>query len=176
MKRATWGYLGLLCWASGMMFCLQWYSQKQITAFDPSFLLQAAASTASFDQTLYTALVSAGIQGASLVHFESSAPCYCNQLSRPHYDVLSQRLAAEGYHHQRVNIDDHPALAAIIPSVPALAVVDENHQLRYLGPYATGYGCFTGRTLVGRIESLGKAEHPVGTAVMADAQGCFCQV
>ena len=74
----------------------------------------------------------------------------------------------------RLNIEDVPELQNIIPAVPTLIVVDELNHLRYLGPYATGYGCFTGKDLVDQVVSYSRQSPYTGAVINADAEGCFC--
>ena len=71
-------------------------------------------------------------------------------------------------------MEDVPELAALIEAVPALIVLDKQAQLRYLGPYATGYGCFTGKNLVEQVVSYTTQLPYNGAVINADASGCFC--
>ncbi|MEC8788091.1 MAG: DUF6436 domain-containing protein, partial [Pseudomonadota bacterium] len=45
---------------------------------------------------------------------------------------------------------------------------------RYLGPYATGYGCFTGKNLVEQVVSYTTQLPYNGAVINTDATGCFC--
>ena len=62
----------------------------------------------------------------------------------------------------------------MIPAVPALIILDEHSNLRYLGPYATGYGCFTGKDLVDQIVGYTTQSPYNGAVINTDAEGCFC--
>ncbi len=156
------------------MVALLAYSRFQLRPFDPQQTLAQAASQSDFDQQLTAVLRQQGIENQTLVHLRTSHSCYCETLTAPHQAELAHSLSA--YHQVSLNVDEIPALAHILGTVPALAVIDEVGQLRYLGPYALGYGCITGNTLISWIQKLISAKQFLGATINSDAQGCFCPV
>ncbi|WP_414829297.1 DUF6436 domain-containing protein [Alteromonas sp. H39] len=170
-------YLGwgmLFAWAVAILAGLWLYNSKQIVSFDPDQVLAQAATSMAFDDNLVVELSKQGVQPGSLVHLQTNAACYCNTLTSAHRDTLLSQLHNEGYQATTIDISTIPGLHALLPTFPAIAVIDNNGQLRYLGPYATGYGCFTGETLIDNIVSIARSDYH-GAVVQTEASGCFCQ-
>ena len=166
----------VVVWALGILSLLGFASINQIKPFDPSMLLAQAASNPQFDNDFAEALGQAGVTPGTLVHMVSSGNCYCDKLTEPHRQELSGELANEGYQLQRLSLAEHPALTKFVDHYPALAVVDNAGQLRYLGPYAVGYGCFTGTNLVSQIKQAATSAEYYGASINSDVKGCFCAV
>ncbi|GGW84400.1 DUF6436 domain-containing protein [Alteromonas halophila] len=167
-----WALLSL--WALSLLAGMLLYSQRQLTDFDPSLALSQAAASPTFDAAFVELLKDNGVKPGSIVHLQSDAGCYCNQLTAPHKRQLSARLG-ENYQLKQISLDASPALQNLITAFPAVAIVDKQGVLRYLGPYATGYGCFTGATLVDFIARAATATTSPGAIINAQATGCFCQ-
>ncbi|NVK54385.1 MAG: thioredoxin [Alteromonadaceae bacterium] len=168
--------IAVVAWAVAILAALMLANLDQIKMFDPQMKLAQAASQPNFDQQFTADLSAAGVKPGSLVHIRASQRCYCNTLTEPHQQELSQALAANGYQVTQVSLTEHPQLTQYIDAFPALAVVDKQGKLRYVGPYAIGYGCFTGNNLVAEISQLATASEYFGASVNSDAKGCFCAV
>lgn len=166
----------IVVWALGILSLLGVASVNQIKPFDPSMLLAQAASNPQFDNNFAAALVDAGVAPGTLVHMVSSGDCYCDKLTETHRQELSRELADEGYKLAQLSLAEHPALRRFVDHYPALAVVDNAGQLRYLGPYAIGYGCFTGTNLVSQIKQAATSAEYYGASINSDVKGCFCAV
>lgn len=165
----------LVTWAVLLLLGLMVYSQRQLSFFDPQGILLHASTNATFDETVVRALKNQGITGASIVHVGPKNDCYCDTLTKPHQAQLQAKLRVKGYRATQLNLEHAPELKALISSVPALIIIDSHAQLRYLGPYAIGYGCLTGNTLVEAISQYASARPYPGAIINADASGCFCQ-
>ncbi|MEG3767311.1 DUF6436 domain-containing protein [Alteromonas sp. 14N.309.X.WAT.G.H12] len=170
--KKGWGLLAV--WVAALMVGLWFYGDDKIVPFDPNFSLNRAAASDDFDHQFVDMLKSAGIQPGSLVHIQASTPCYCNTLSNIHQQALLSLLKNDGYQWVTLNIENIPALAPWVPTFPALAVIDMKGKLRYLGPYATGIGCFTGDDLVNDIAAMAKQTQPLGAVINSEAEGCYC--
>jgi hypothetical protein len=167
-------WLLLIVWAGVILTAMLFYGLRQLTWFDPEMRLSQAASQVDFDRDFVALLHHAGVKNHSLIHLQDTQGCYCNKLSLAHQQLLQHSLLDEGYTLTTLNINKHPDIAAVMPSFPALAVIDELGQLRYLGPYSTGYGCFTGDDLVDDITQLIEAPY-YGATINTEAVGCYCQ-
>lgn len=174
MRKHHGKWLLVIIWCLSIMTGLWVYGDFQITPFDPAMKLGQAASQKGFDADIVKAFNTAGITGGTIVHIESDRRCYCNSLSQKHQQSLSDSLAEDGYTFATLALQQHPALRAVIPSFPALALIDHNNQLRYLGPYATGLGCYTGDDLVAIIAALAHNETMPGAVVNSNVEGCYC--
>ncbi|MDC8829587.1 DUF6436 domain-containing protein [Alteromonas gilva] len=166
----------VIVWAVAILGALMVANLDQIKMFDPQMKLAQAASQPEFDQQFAAHLSAAGVGPGSLVHMRASQRCYCDTLTEPHQQELTQALADKGYRVTQLSLTEHSTLRRYIDAFPALAVVDKQGKLRYLGPYATGYGCFTGNNLVAEISQLATATDYYGASVNTDAKGCFCAV
>ena len=161
-------------WATSIMVALLMANGNQLKDFDPDLTLAQAASKQHFDESFADILQDAGIGHGTVVHFTANTRCFCNQLSESHQLEISNTLANSGYGFSTVSISEHPAIGNVINHFPALAVIDKLGKLRYLGPYATGLGCFTGNNLVADIARIATSEQYLGATVNTEARGCFC--
>ncbi|GGF59621.1 hypothetical protein GCM10011338_09830 [Alteromonas lipolytica] len=166
--------IAVVVWAVGILSLLAFASVNQISAFDPEHSLAQAAAQPDFDQRFANELKAAGIAAGTLVHISSAGRCYCDELTESHRDELSAELKQQGYQLAQLSLAEHPAITRFVNHYPALAVVDNAGQLRYLGPYAIGYGCITGKNLVAEIRQLATASRYYGASINSDVKGCFC--
>jgi len=164
----------LIVWAVTLLAAMLVYGQRQLSVFDPEGSLLYASTYPDFDHRVVSLLRNHGITGASIVHVGTQSQCYCEWLTTAHQTQLSNRLDSAQYRIAQVTIETLPALQQLLPSIPALIVIDDNNQLRYLGPYSTGYGCFTGKTLVEEIAAYTTQRPYTGAVINTDAEGCFC--
>lgn len=166
----------LAAWCGSLLSVLWFYGDRQLSPFDPALTLTHAASAPDFDQRFTSILQQQGVKPGSIVHLQTQNPCYCNSLTEAHQRELSALLKNNHYQLQVIHVDEAPQLEALLPAYPALAVVDEYNQLRYLGPYAEGLGCYTGDDLVTQIASVVTAQTYLGATVNTTSEGCFCDV
>lgn len=150
-KGLSWALLAL--WASGLLAAMLVYGQRQLSEFDPDGILLHQSTSPTFDSELTQLLKKSNVPSASIIHIGSSESCYCETLTAPHQTQLLNRLGESQYSVVDIALDSVKGLSNIITTVPALIVIDESYQLRYVGPYATGYGCFTGKNLVDQVVS-----------------------
>lgn len=171
-KRLGWALLFL--WAVGLLTALLVYGQRQLTQFDPNGTLLHRSTSPTFDEDIVSLLKDNGVDAGSIIHVGTTQDCYCKTLTTPHQTQLLNKLKASAYNLKTLNIEEIPALQQLVSTVPALMVVDNHFNLRYLGPYATGYGCFTGKSLVDQVVSYTQTNAYQGAVINADAEGCFC--
>lgn len=170
-KKASW--LLLVLWAIGLLCALLAYGQRQLSDFDPDGELLHRTTAPDFDASLVAILEKQGIQPGSVIHVGTQYRCYCDTLTTPHQTQLTAKLGSN-FRQVRLIVEDVPELATMLEAVPALIVLDKQNQLRYLGPYATGYGCFTGKNLVEQVVSYTTQLPYAGAVINTDATGCFC--
>ncbi|GEA12128.1 DUF6436 domain-containing protein [Alteromonas sp. KUL49] len=172
-KHIAWTLL--ILWASALIAGLVFYGQKQVTPFDPNGVLLHQSTDLAFDKRLVETLQANDISANTVLHVGSEKRCYCETVTEPHQLQLTAVLEEFGYQSQHIAIESFPNLADVITAVPALIVIDGESNLRYLGPYATGLGCFTGQTLIGQITQLATQIDYAGAVINADVEGCFCE-
>jgi len=170
-NKTSWFLLTL--WAVSLLTALLVYGQRQLSAFDPNGELLHRTTAPDFDASLVALLKEQNIDAGSVIHVGTVSRCYCETLTTPHQTQLIKRLGKD-FQQATLNIEDVPALGAMLDAVPALIVLDKQNQLRYLGPYATGYGCFTGKNLVEQVVGYTNQLPYNGAVINTDATGCFC--
>lgn len=163
-----------MIWAASLLVALLLYGQRQLSEFDPDGTLRYESSAPQFDQTLTSLLKELHIKRGSIVHIGTKQRCFCETLSEPHQMQLVKKFQAKAFELVRLNIEEVPQLRRLLSSVPALMIVDKRYRLRYVGPYATGYGCFTGKNLVEQVTQYAQYTPYQGAVINADALGCFC--
>ncbi|WP_218395835.1 DUF6436 domain-containing protein [Alteromonas lipotrueae] len=171
-KKGSWTLL--LVWAISLLSAVLFYSQRQISEFDPNGTLLHQSTSTTFDASLISLLKDYNVPAGSIVHVGTQENCYCDTLTDSHQTQLLNKLGKIGYSGLTLDIENVPELATVLPSVPALIVVDTLYNLRYLGPYATGYGCFTGKDLVDEISGYASSSSHINAVVKTEADGCFC--
>ena len=166
----------LAVWCVSLLSGLWFYGDRQLSPFDPALTLTHAASAPDFDQHFSAILQQLGIAPGTIVHLQTKNPCYCNSLTEAHQRELKALLKNSHYQLKVIHVDETPQLEPFIPAYPALAILDGHNQLRYLGPYAEGLGCYTGDDLVSQIASLVTAPTYLGATINTTSEGCFCNV
>lgn len=171
--KAALGYVLIACWACALLGGMWLYSRTQLSEFDPALQLNSAAAEPGFDERVVEALIAAGATPGSVIHFARRQNCFCETLTQPHRQQLLSALA--GFSAITLDPDNIAFLSAFLSHTPAVAVIDRQRRLRYLGPYAQGYGCMTGRTFVEAIISSVTTRYNPAAVVNSNATGCFCQ-
>jgi len=164
----------LVGWAALLLIGILLYGNRQLVEFDPQGTLLHQSTHPNFDTKITGLLQDYGVEAGSIIHVGSKTSCFCDTLSEPHQSQLLGKLEKNGYSTANLLVQDTPKLAAVLPSTPALIIIDADYKLRYLGPYATGYGCFTGKDLVDEISQYASNQNYTNAVVKSDADGCFC--
>ncbi|MFC4700930.1 DUF6436 domain-containing protein [Glaciecola siphonariae] len=167
-----------------------------LTDFDHDNRLAMQLMSLDFEQRLVERLAKAQtMRGKRIVHIRSSEPCFCESLVASHANKLDALVAKQNTQSNPavndasitnvyyIDLSQHPSLTALVPSTPAIAVINEQEQLVYYGPYAQGSGCFSSAGEVdavirkelmeqrtARSESIGKNS----AVIRAEARGCYC--
>ncbi|MBT1449824.1 hypothetical protein KJ365_02945 [Glaciecola sp. XM2] len=118
----------------------------------------------------------------TLFHITSDDGCFCQNLAKKHMAKLNEIVAGRDFAIKELNISALDAVKAAIPSTPAVAVVNDQNKLIYLGPYSRGSGCFGSNGEVNAIlENATSA--PTDAAqqtylqpaiIVTEARGCYC--
>lgn len=164
----------LFGWAALLLVAILLYGDRQLSEFDPQGTLIHHSTNPGFDSKITHIMRNYGVEANTLVHIVSEKNCYCDTLAAPHQTQLLNKLSTPGYSTITIALAQLPDLAEILSSTPALIIIDSNYKLRYLGPYATGYGCFTGKDLVDEISQYATTSNYFGAVINSDTQGCFC--
>lgn len=105
---------------------------------------------------------------------------------KAHIEKINALVAQTDVQVWVLDVYEHKALKAMVPSTPAIAVIDANEQLLYYGPYSQGSGCFSRYGAVNSVitnKLLTQKEHPMQyrpsadipmTFIQTEAHGCYC--
>ncbi|CCQ11297.1 Secreted protein, containing thioredoxin-like domain [Pseudoalteromonas luteoviolacea B = ATCC 29581] len=167
-----------LIWPSLFLFwltlasCLVYYvSAESVSKFDPNYTLVESSLSPDFDEEFINWLVTqTRIDGRSVVHI-TSQECRCNLVSQRHRESVA-KLAEDHLFNNLYITTDNPHF---VPSTPAIAIIDEQNQLVYFGPYSTGYFCSAGDGIAEPFIN-GSYQANNRATVIADATGCYCHL
>jgi len=175
-QRLLWGIVTL--WFASVLVALFWLLDARLSWFDNQGRLQQQVAHGEVEERLKPLLErTVGDLSAVVVHVFSEG-CPCNWRTRSHQQLIQRRVTERAGRNVELDIAQHEALKAYIPSTPAVIIFDDNEQLIYLGPYADGAFCNTESSFVEALLpqlSAGTAA-PKGGWINTVAKGCYCAV
>lgn len=98
-----------------------------------------------------------------------SANCHCNKLNNEHISSIDKMANSLNFSIKKINVEQ----SDIIPSLPAILVVDEQGKLMYLGPYSQGLSCSKSSSFVETVLNNFKAGYN-SELMVKEAKGCYC--
>ena len=142
--------------------------------FDVNGLLLSNAMDTEFDHR-FTSLIeeTVGTSSGAVVHFTMDN-CFCEYVAERHVTSVKKRASEQGFKNHVITLNSDNRFN--IPSVPAVAVINHNGKLTYLGPYATGTFCSEGEGLVEQYIIDNTENNALGATILTDAQGCYCNL
>ncbi|WP_100642709.1 DUF6436 domain-containing protein [Alteromonas facilis] len=172
MKYHAFWFVGLL-WFALVLLLLGWFATEQLAVFDHNGKLYDKITQ---EDSLVAALTASGAelpQGVKVaIHIEDKQ-CLCQWVATKHIVSVKSLAEAQGFMNLSITLDDIPSLQDWIPSVPAIILLSERHDIVYAGPYSAGMYCSAGNGIVEPY--ITKApDLELGPAVPFDAEGCYC--
>jgi hypothetical protein len=166
-------FTGLIIWVVVVIGGLAYSGLQRQVEFDPEQKFAMAAMSAEFAPSV-TSMMAQQYPALSktVIHIQQ-AGCHCNFSNDIHVDRLDFTLEHSGYRSLHVPASSIPA-GIVLPSLPAIMVFDEQGQLGYFGPYASGYFCSTDTAIVDRFLDNILTNTQLGSAVVSDGYGCYC--
>lgn len=142
--------------------------------FDVNGLLLSNAMDTKFDRR-FTSLIEETLdtRNGAVVHFTMDN-CFCEYVAESHVTSVKKLASEHGFKNHVITLNSTSRFN--IPSVPAVAVINQNGKLTYLGPYATGMFCSEGQGLVEQYINDNTEYNTLGAAILTDAQGCYCNL
>lgn len=144
--------------------------------FDPDGRLYHNANLGGFDDALQRAaseIVSNVGEGGAVLHIEDPR-CPCQVVLARHRKVVSDIAVSKKMTQHAVSYQALSAkLKSIIPSTPAVIVLDAEGRPAYLGPYGEGVSCTAGDSMVEGYMGIAPPRNQ-GTAIPFEAKGCYC--
>lgn len=154
---------------------LLFLSVLKINRFDSNGSLTAEAMDINFDKKFVKAVSSQlGHISGSVIHFEANN-CFCQTVANEHVNAVKTLASEFNLTNHTINLSKDNAFN--LPSVPAVAVINHQGLLTYLGPYSSGMFCAEGDGLVEPYLLNKNPEHSkLGATIITDAKGCYCSV
>lgn len=166
-------YLLVGMWLGCTFFLAAYFIQSRLVPFDPQGQLMEVNQD-KLSASLLFSNQDISLEGkGTLIHIWSS-DCRCNTLALGHKRDVSKQAESDNFHVLDVELDDIPG-SSIIPSTPAVALIDSQGQLAYFGPYSTGLGCGESSGLI--EVALNNLRHGFNPGLIVyEAKGCYCNV
>ncbi len=106
----------------------------------------------------------------TIIHL-TAADCECNKFSEDHVNQIDKIANNFDFNVKKIELVN----SDIVPSVPAIMVVDDTGSLLYLGPYATGLACSSNNSFVETVLNNFDAGYK-SDLIVSQAQGCYCNL
>jgi hypothetical protein len=159
-------------WVLLCFLALLYISKQGKSEFDPQQRLLNSARSPHFDEQFATLVNSVqAINQATIVHFQAPS-CSCNLISQSHRQSVVELAAKNNYTNIELNVTEN--LREFVPSTPAVAILDEQGKLIYLGPYSSGFYCSANEGLVEPF-ILGTTTKMPNAVIISEARGCYCE-
>tara|TARA_R110000744_G_scaffold167365_6_gene284833 strand:- start:36 stop:617 length:582 start_codon:yes stop_codon:yes gene_type:complete len=166
--------IGLISWVGLTIGGLAYWSMQSQRDFDPQQTFASAAMAPEYPQAI-VASMSKQYPGLTktVVHIQQEG-CSCNFSNNIHADRIDYKLDKFQYRSLHVSAISLPS-NIILPSLPAIMIFDEQGELGYFGPYSSGYFCSTNSAIVDRFLDNILLNTHLGSAVISEGYGCYCQ-
>ena len=162
-----------LIWTVSLLLAVLYASSSKLKPFDPNNHLHQAALETKFDELFLRQLQTFESHTVNTVfHFRTDS-CFCQTVAQSHINSVEKLAKRKTFRNIKVDLSLLPELKQYVPSVPAVAVVDKEGRLSYLGPYSSGVYCTQGNGLVEPFIEKKKIQN-LGATVISQSQGCYC--
>lgn len=195
-RKNAWLMALIIVWLLATSAALWWFQSQSVRPFidtEDDVRFWQAQQVNALLQPLLTQLPSPNAQQVTLLYFWNP-DCLCNQLSQRHLDDLLKRFSAEQLrvvavtpanisqtlisefkrlNGERIELMSAPS-SLPLPSSPALALFDAEHQLGYFG--AWGFGALCTVASDDFFPNIVRALQQDGYGPFANVagSGCFC--
>lgn len=170
-SRTLWG-VGVTSWFALCALFLFIIRQDSLSEFDPNGALYTLSMNTGFDSSFTDSLKrEVGDLSLTVVHFENRG-CWCQIVAQPHIESVKSLAKNKGLSNIVVG-EISKSMQSRIPSLPAVAVFDQDENLIYLGPYSSGISCSQNEGIVEPFIGHATRQFPVA-AIVSDAKGCYC--
>ncbi|TMO57943.1 DUF6436 domain-containing protein [Pseudoalteromonas phenolica] len=165
----------LIIWTAGLLLAVLYAASNKAKYFDPQNVLHQSALSLSFDTVFVEALSQYNSElTGSVIHFQRS-DCFCQTVAQSHINSVEKLAENHQFNNVTVTLDEPGILKSLVPSVPAVAVIDKFGKLNYFGPYSSGMFCTEGDGLVEPF--IGKDQSAkTGATVISQSKGCYCNL
>jgi hypothetical protein len=170
-KARRYHYIVFVLWLILIVIAAKYFLFDSLAVFDPQNKL-AQDSTAIISQIKSDLAIKSIPSKKTIIHFTSD-DCSCSILSIPHKTIINKKATNNDFEVRNIVLTKENN--NVIPSTPAVLVLDEVGELIYLGPYAEGLECSVDNSMVDIVlENYIKGFN--ANLVINDAKGCYCNM
>ena len=161
-------------WSVILTSSVLYLSTLKAKQFDVNGLLLSNAMDTEFDHR-FTSLIEETLdtRSGAVVHFTMDN-CFCEYVAQSHVTSVKKLASEHGFKNHVITLNSTSRFN--IPSVPAVAVINQKGKLTYLGPYSTGMFCSEGEGLVEQYINDNTEHNELGATILTDTQGCYCNL
>ncbi|NVK25147.1 MAG: hypothetical protein HWE10_09485 [Gammaproteobacteria bacterium] len=160
-------------WFVFTLICFVYLTFDRLIAFDPQDKL-TNISPDVFQQKLVDInkdLLGIEPKKGIILHFQQN-DCACNVSSEAHVNALKELAQMHTVEFRNI---DPTLIPDIVPSTPSVAILDDNGQLVYFGPYGEGLDCsqtdgFALTVFNNYLKGFS------ASLLISDAEGCYCNI
>ncbi|PKF61752.1 hypothetical protein CW745_10585 [Psychromonas sp. psych-6C06] len=167
-KISTFQWLILIFWIVFTVSAFAYFTSDRLIDFDADDKLQgmdAKKLSPHFEVYIKNTPVE---NKKTILHF-STPDCECQINIKSHSKAIDRLAKRNAFQVQHITIDEHD----VIPSTPSIAVLGNDGQVVYFGPYGQGLTCnetsgFAQTVLNNYLKGY------ANNIVIKEAQGCYC--
>lgn len=160
----------VILWLGFVFSAFAYFVGQKLVDFDP----QGNLLELETDQLMTSYSQQSGVMlnnvKKTVVHL-SASNCSCNQYTKKHQAQIDKQAIDADFTINHLEVAD----SSLVPSVPAIMVLDEQGELLYLGPYGTGFACSSTSGLVETVLNNFSAGYK-SNLIVSQAQGCYCNL
>jgi len=160
----------LVSWLGLTIIAAVFFIVPRLTDFDPQHKLLNLPGLQVMKQIKLLPQLRNTDLSNSLIHFTSKG-CQCRQFTVQHKQQIDAQAAKDSLNIINIELDQ----SSIVPSTPAIAIVDKRGELMYLGPYSKGLSCTKSAGYVELV--MNNYRQGFNTRlIVSQAQGCYCHI
>lgn len=166
----------LVIWVMVTSASIFLFAAQSIKEFDPKLYLASHLMTEDFEKRLVDALPNTS---SSHIYHILKQGCGCALINSIHRNTLNTWAKEQSIKQATLMLQEYPELSALVPSIPAVIVIDNKGELVYFGPYSQGSGCFASDGFVDSVIERFVSQQARGSInqaiIRSEGMGCYCQ-
>jgi hypothetical protein len=165
-------YIVFFIWLALTLIAAIYFISNRLIPFDPNMKLLRVNKISLVKEIKQINKLKNVNLSNTIIHFTSN-DCSCTQYSEEHKASINKKVKLDGFNIININLPSD--LLTIIPSTPAILILDSKEELLYFGPYSVGLACSESN---GYVEAVlqNYAQNYNSDLVISDVKGCYCNI
>lgn len=165
-------YCVFFIWLLLTLIAAVYFITKRLVPFDPNGQLTGKNGTVVLSEiSQIKALKGVDLSG-KIIHF-TSANCGCSEYSEAHKLSINELAKQDEFNVLNIKLSSDESM--LIPSTPAILIVNKRNKLIYLGPYSAGLACSETNGYVELVLN-NNAKGYSSELIINDLEGCYCNL